>query len=1110
MYYTKALVFVLVIFALLLRFGGAVKAVEPYFVYSYSCLLENPNKSVWVRDITTDPEGNVYLTGFYGWGESEVDFDCSDDSDIKETLGSSSAIYVTRYNADGSYGWTHVVTKDAAFDGEGKDVVVENGKLYVGGYFYDSSAVDFDDSAGTQSLTTTGSTDGFVSVYSLDGTYVNSYQIGGTGSDQLLKIDVDSSENIVVSGTFDGTVDFDLGAGTTNKIVSYKSSFFAGYTASFASLTFVNVLSGTSALTIPSVVGLKFNPSGEVVVAGYFSGTDIDLDGTTGTDQYTAASSDAYFSKYLSTGDYLWTRQLGDSGYESVSDAAVDSDGNIYVVGYADSSSIDFDASAGSDVRTIPYGDGFLTKYDVDGGYVGTYLYRCDEDSSAERVVLDSNDNVYVGGYFYADNADVDGTAGGTNYDTLGDYDSFVTRYTQDLSFEWSKRYGGDGSDTIVGLAVAGNSDLYVVIDSDSAGSFSVEGVGDITKGSGQIPVLVGYVADSSIPSISLELFDTTSDSTPDIHGTAIDDYGTVTQVSYQVDATSGSWITCVADNGVYDETSEDFTCSIDTALSDARHTVYFRLQDSNGNSGISQSSLSFTVDTTSTSSSSGSSETPDMPASRPVIYASVSTYDSVTIRFFPGAGTYTHYSVEYGRSPSYHEYGVNPIGDSESREFTLSSLSPNTRYYFVLTPVNQTVSGPSSSVYSAFTLSRSEEQGFVQLEVVGTGEEAPSSADAGTLEIYVKDKNENPVAGVEVTLKLQDTESQTEDNFFSEENDSVVGATDEKGRVEFEQVKSGSYEVVVTTKDGRVYHEVVDIGKASGRKIEITIDNTVLPFPGQRRGGQILEILSNGGSVGDVLEGTLGIPREVGEITATTAKVGGVAVGSALIVSVVGGAGGFLMLVGKSLLEVYEQAKRPYWKFPFDMTLVLVTKMGSFAPWMRKKKKGAGKVFESLTSVGVAGAYVLFYSSSGNLKTDFTDKDGKYCIKPPPDEYKVRVEADGYRFPSKVNLRGIDAYERVYKDGQVVRVMEAGERDVQLAIPIDRLDITWKQKTSYYLMKSRWIMSYVVLLSSVYSLLVRPGDGFTWTVVSFVGLYMVISYLGRKFAVNGVRVVEN
>ncbi|MFH1720671.1 MAG: DUF2341 domain-containing protein [Patescibacteria group bacterium] len=107
---------------------------------------------------------------------------------------------------------------------------------------------------------------------------------------------------------------------------------------------------------------------------------------------------------------------------------------------------------------------------------------------------------------------------------------------------------------------------------------------------------------DTTPPSISLTALtpDPNSDNTPSLSGTATESIGTVSNVQFQMDGTSGSWSSCSATDGSFNSASEAFSCT-PSALTDGSHTMYVRATDSNSNttSNANASTDTFTIDAT-------------------------------------------------------------------------------------------------------------------------------------------------------------------------------------------------------------------------------------------------------------------------------------------------------------------------------------------------------------------------------------------------------------------------------------------------------------------------------------------------------------------------------
>ncbi|MFT3786125.1 MAG: SBBP repeat-containing protein [Tepidisphaeraceae bacterium] len=163
-----------------------------------------------VNSIALDAAGNVYATGTFayitdfdpGKGVSEVRADGITDS------------FTAKYNADGSLGWARTQGGDR-FDGGRVVAVASNGQVYSAGYFQrdvklnpDAPSVNFSEISDRDGRT--GNRDDvFFTSFNSDGSVRWVRQLGGKDYDLVSGIAVDNSGNVVLSGSFTDTVDFD-------------------------------------------------------------------------------------------------------------------------------------------------------------------------------------------------------------------------------------------------------------------------------------------------------------------------------------------------------------------------------------------------------------------------------------------------------------------------------------------------------------------------------------------------------------------------------------------------------------------------------------------------------------------------------------------------------------------------------------------------------------------------------------------------------------------------------------------------------------------------------------------------------------------------------------
>ncbi|SVE51796.1 uncharacterized protein METZ01_LOCUS504650, partial [marine metagenome] len=180
--------------------------------------LDSSGDLVWAKSFggtstesgygAVDSSGNVYTTGTF---RNTVDFDPGAGT-ANLTSNGIYDVFVSKLDSSGNYVWAK------SFGGTNSDVgrsvaVDSSGNVYTTGYFK-STPGDFDPGSGTANLTSNGVHDVFVSKLDSSGNYVWAKSFGGSGHDYGHSVAVDSSGNVYTTGFFNGTVDFDPGAGT--------------------------------------------------------------------------------------------------------------------------------------------------------------------------------------------------------------------------------------------------------------------------------------------------------------------------------------------------------------------------------------------------------------------------------------------------------------------------------------------------------------------------------------------------------------------------------------------------------------------------------------------------------------------------------------------------------------------------------------------------------------------------------------------------------------------------------------------------------------------------------------------------------------------------------
>ena len=404
------------------------------------------------KSVAVDAIGNVYTTGFF---QGTTDFDPGAGTANLTSAGSYD-IFVSKFDANGNYVWAK------AMGGTGVDIgfgiaVDANGNVYTTGYF--ERTVDFDPGAGTVNLTSAGAADIFVSKLDVNGNYVWAKATGGSTNDISYGIAVDGSGNVYTTGYFQGIVDFDPGAATSNLTSAGSADIFVRKLDANGNYVWAKAIGGS---TGDVGNGIVVDASGNVYTTGYFRGT-ADFDPGAGTANLTSAgSADIFVSKFDANGNYVWAKAMGGTGSDQGSSIATDASGNVYTTGYFQVTA-DFDPSAAaSNFTSAGSVDLFISKLDVSGNYVWAKAMGSTSVDYGSGIAVDVSGNVYTTGSFQ-DIVDFDPGVGTANIASAGSEDIFVSKLDVSGNYVWTKAMGGTSGDVGNGIAIDAKSNVYSI-----------------------------------------------------------------------------------------------------------------------------------------------------------------------------------------------------------------------------------------------------------------------------------------------------------------------------------------------------------------------------------------------------------------------------------------------------------------------------------------------------------------------------------------------------------------------------------------------------------------------------------------------------------------------
>lgn len=305
----------------------------------YVLKLDNNGNYIWAgragstasdfpNAIDLDPSGAVYVTGQIS---GIADLDPSAASYTVAAYGGQDA-FVMKWTSAGAFVWGASMGGSAG--DQGSDIKVNNAgnSVFVCGYFSGTGAeLSPFCSCGTENAV--GGNDIFVVKLATSGGFQANAVTGGTLNEGASGIELDASDNVYLTGSFDGLCDIDPGFGVTNLAGSGGfSDIFAAKWNSSLGFIWGKQFSGTSS---ESGTELKLDPALNIYITGSFNDV-VDFDPGPGT--YTVQStgspnSDPYVLKLDNNGNLVWVKAWGSNAGEYASDIDLDASGNIYTTG---------------------------------------------------------------------------------------------------------------------------------------------------------------------------------------------------------------------------------------------------------------------------------------------------------------------------------------------------------------------------------------------------------------------------------------------------------------------------------------------------------------------------------------------------------------------------------------------------------------------------------------------------------------------------------------------------------------------------------------------------------------------------------------------------------
>ncbi|KYF82998.1 hypothetical protein BE11_05375 [Sorangium cellulosum] len=300
----------------------------------------------FAHHIAVDAAGNVVVAGFF---VDRISL-CGASLTSAEQIDS----YIAKLDPAGNCLWSkrfgYTEIHNVAVDASGSVVLAGS----FGDYF--TETIDL----GGGPLITAGREDIFVAKLDADGEHLWSKRFGDAALQRAYGVAVDGAGDIVLSGTFQGSVDFGAGPLVSSggfepnspDSVTWGGNAFVTKLNPEGELLWAKRLGQDgpqTALDVATTVG------GEIAITGLMYG-DVDF----GTGLMDCTYGDAFVAKLDATGTVRWVKHTGDRGRQFGHSTAMDGAGNVFAAGPF-VGTIDF--GAGPLVNPRSASDLFLVKF---------------------------------------------------------------------------------------------------------------------------------------------------------------------------------------------------------------------------------------------------------------------------------------------------------------------------------------------------------------------------------------------------------------------------------------------------------------------------------------------------------------------------------------------------------------------------------------------------------------------------------------------------------------------------------------------------------------------------------------------------------------------------
>ncbi len=370
-------------------------------------------------------------------------------------------------NAQRSCQWAEKI--DYSNNGVSYSLAVDkNGNVYVSGHFFEDT-VSFNNDI---KLISSGGFDAYIAKYNSEGNCQWAEKIAGSAPDFVWSIAVDDYENVFVTGYFESQELYFNNGIMLNKI---DSTFYEAYYAKFNSdgiCQWAKIITGIGSESTHSIA---VDVNGFIYIAGSFTCPLLSINNN--IEITNSGFEDSFIAKFDSEGICLWAEKIAGTGYDITKKIILDRLANIYIAGFFDSISLDFNNNITLENNSSNT-DGFIAKYNPEGTCLWAEKIAGNNRDITWSLALEENNfsnfynnisnylepNIWVIGSFKSTILHFNN---GITLNNRGSEDAFFAKYNPSGDCILAEKIAGSLDDFTTGIMIDNEKNVFI------AGDFS-------------------------------------------------------------------------------------------------------------------------------------------------------------------------------------------------------------------------------------------------------------------------------------------------------------------------------------------------------------------------------------------------------------------------------------------------------------------------------------------------------------------------------------------------------------------------------------------------------------------------------------------------------------